>query len=198
MAPDTRARMVATTSRLLEHRGYHGTALSDIIAESGAPRGSLYFHFPGGKDQLVLEATRAGVARATEGLRAALAGGDAVAGVRALIAGTARALRESDYTFGCPVSGVVLDAPAVPGLAELCGAAFDEWRAVFRDGLVAGGVPRARAAVVALWIASSLQGCLVIARASRDHRIVLTIGRELEAMIARELPRRRRPRGTGG
>jgi len=59
MASETRTRMIETTARLLQHRGYHGTALSDILAASAAPRGSLYFHFPGGKDQLVIEATRA-------------------------------------------------------------------------------------------------------------------------------------------
>ena len=61
MAKDTRTRMLETTARLLQHRGYFGTALSDILRESNAPRGSLYFHFPGGKDQLVIEATRLAV-----------------------------------------------------------------------------------------------------------------------------------------
>ena len=55
MAKDTRTRMLETTARLLQHRGFYGTALSDILEQSGAPRGSLYFHFPGGKEQLVLE-----------------------------------------------------------------------------------------------------------------------------------------------
>ena len=59
MAVDTRVRLIETTARLLQHRGYHGTSLSDILEASGAPRGSLYFHFPGGKDQLAIEATRA-------------------------------------------------------------------------------------------------------------------------------------------
>ena len=49
MAKDTRARMLETTARLLQHRGYHGTSLSDILEESAAPRGSLYFHFPAAK-----------------------------------------------------------------------------------------------------------------------------------------------------
>ena len=63
MAKDTSARMIEATARMLQHRGYHGTALSDILEASGAPRGSLYFHFPGGKDQLAIEATRAAVDR---------------------------------------------------------------------------------------------------------------------------------------
>jgi len=73
MAKDTRTRMIETTARLLQHRGYHGTSLNDILEQSGAPRGSLYFHFPGGKDQLAIEATRAGIEEATQALRQALA-----------------------------------------------------------------------------------------------------------------------------
>ncbi|TGW02048.1 TetR/AcrR family transcriptional regulator, partial [Mesorhizobium sp. M2D.F.Ca.ET.145.01.1.1] len=62
MATDTRTRMIEATALLLRRRGYHGTSLNDILTASGAPRGSLYFHFPGGKDQLVIEVTRASVA----------------------------------------------------------------------------------------------------------------------------------------
>lgn len=54
----------------------YGTSLSDILEGSGAPRGSLYFHFPGGKDQLVLEATRAAVAEATHALEQTLTAAD--------------------------------------------------------------------------------------------------------------------------
>jgi len=54
MANDTRTRILDTTALLLRQRGYHGTSLNDILSASGAPRGSLYFHFPGGKDQLVI------------------------------------------------------------------------------------------------------------------------------------------------
>ena len=83
MARDTRTRMLETTARLLQHRGYYGTALSDILEQSGAPRGSLYFHFPGGKDQLVVEATRLAVDETSRYLRETLAAApDPAEGVR--------------------------------------------------------------------------------------------------------------------
>ena len=73
MANDTRTRILETTALLLRQRGYHGTSLNDILSASGAPRGSLYFHFPGGKDQLVIEVTRDSVAGVTQRLGEALA-----------------------------------------------------------------------------------------------------------------------------
>src|SRR5918995_6164693 len=98
MANDTRIRMIEATALLLRQRGYHGTSLSDILSESGAPRGSLYFHFPGGKDQLVIEATRAAVEETTAALRETLAEASSPArGVRAFAEAVAGLGRESGH-----------------------------------------------------------------------------------------------------
>src|SRR5215813_14477963 len=138
MTKDTRTRMIETTARLLQHRGYHGTSLSDILERSGAPRGSLYFHFPGGKDQLAIEATRAAVDEATEALRASLAEAKTPGqGVRAYAEAAARLIRETDYTLGCPVAPVILDAAGgVDELGALCKEAFESWTAMLRAAFV--------------------------------------------------------------
>ena len=192
MAKDTRARMVETTARLLQHRGYHGTALSDILEESAAPRGSLYFHFPGGKDQIVIEATRAAVAKATQALREALAGAKNPAqGVRAYLETAARIMRETDYTFGCPVAPVILDASAgLTELAKLCRRAFEEWVDLLQTSFVQAGVPRRRAFALAQLVISSIEGSMLLARAYRESGPLMTVAAELEMIVATGLPRR--------
>src|SRR5262245_16459184 len=141
MAKETRARMLEVTARLLQHRGYYGASLSDILAESGAPRGSLYFHFPGGKDQLVVEATRAAVERTTQELHEALATAESPAkAVRAYAETAAAIMRETNYTFGCPVAPVILDATAgLAELEELCRRAFEQWTAQLRQAFAGAG-----------------------------------------------------------
>jgi TetR/AcrR family transcriptional repressor of lmrAB and yxaGH operons len=193
MAKDTRARMLETTARLIQLRGYHGTALSDILVASGAPRGSLYFHFPGGKDQLVIEATRAAVAQGTRDLRHCLAQAKSpAAGVRAFFEATAWVMRESDYTYGCPVAPVILDATGGSAeLAEICRTAFEEWVGLLRDAFVAAGMSRRRAQTLALLVEASLEGLLLIARAYRDTAPLITVGAELERVVTAALPRRR-------
>src|SRR5215470_296679 len=52
---DSKDRMIAAARRLFREHGYQGTALSDVVTESAAPRGSVYFHFPGGKEELATE-----------------------------------------------------------------------------------------------------------------------------------------------
>src|SRR6202030_1669429 len=72
-ASDSKGKTLAAAARLFRQQGYHGTALHDILEAGGSPRGSLYFHFPGGKEQigetaltLAGEAVRAAIARAAE------------------------------------------------------------------------------------------------------------------------------------
>ena len=122
MANDTRTRMLDATARLLRQRGYHGTSLNDILAASGAPRGSLYFHFPGGKDQLVIEVTRASVAAVAERLRDTLAHRNpAWRGDQKDLCGDGAKCSTSNFAMGCPVAPVVLDGTnEVPELVELC------------------------------------------------------------------------------
>jgi AcrR family transcriptional regulator len=186
MASDTRARMLETAARLLRLRGYHGTAVSDVLDESGAPRGSLYFHFPGGKDQLVIEATRNAIDQATAALRQALAGEKTPArGVRVFVEQTAQLLEESDYTFGCPVSPVILDAAGgVSELAELCRRAFQEWVGILQAAFEKAGLPRRRARPLALLVESSIEGLLLMGRAYRDSTVLTTVAVELEAIVA--------------
>ncbi|RVC58473.1 MAG: TetR/AcrR family transcriptional regulator [Mesorhizobium sp.] len=183
MANDTRARILETTGLLLRQRGYHGTSLNDILSASAAPRGSLYFHFPGGKDQLVIEVTRASVAEVTERLGAALAAEDNPAvSVRHIYQSVATMLEENQFSLGCPIAPVVLDSPT-PELAELCRAAFEQWIGLLRQAFVRAGVPERRAQALALLVESSLEGLMVIARATRDHGPLTAVADEVTALV---------------
>lgn len=185
MVETTRERMIEATARLLQHRGHHGTSLNDILAEADAPRGSLYFHFPRGKDQLVIEATRLSVARTTDYLRAALANsGNPATAVREFIEETARLAKASDYTFGCPVAPLILDgSDGVKELEAVCRQAFEDWTGLLREAFVAAGMPPARADTLALMVEATHEGLFLIARAYRDTAPLLNVARELEEVI---------------
>ncbi|TIN91933.1 MAG: TetR/AcrR family transcriptional regulator [Mesorhizobium sp.] len=185
MANDTRARILETTGLLLRQRGYHGTSLNDILSASGAPRGSLYFHFPGGKDQLVIEVTRDSVAEVSERLTEALAAErDPAVAVHHIYQSVARMLEDNQFSLGCPIAPVVLDSPTdVPELADLCRSAFEQWIGLLRDAFVRAGVPERRAHALALLVESSLEGLMVIARATRDRAPLKAVADEVAALI---------------
>ncbi|MBZ9744528.1 TetR/AcrR family transcriptional regulator [Mesorhizobium sp. CO1-1-7] len=185
MATDTRTRMIEATALLLRRRGYYGTSLNDILSASGAPRGSLYFHFPGGKDQLVVEVTRASVAEVSERLGEALAAErDPAVAVHHIYQSVGRMLEDNEFSLGCPVAPVVLDSPGdVPDLVELCRSAFEQWIGLLREAFVRAGVPERRAQALALLVESSLEGLMVIARATRDRSSLNAVADEVAVLI---------------
>jgi TetR/AcrR family transcriptional regulator, lmrAB and yxaGH operons repressor len=184
MAKGTRERMIETTAGLVHRRGFHGTSLNEILLESGAPRGSLYYHFPGGKEDLVLQATRQGIANVTRLLREVLTGShDLADGVRSFVEAAAHMLRDSRFVFGCPVAPIVLDSPESSALAEVCQEAFEEWRQVLVEGLGSGGIERGRAESLATVVVCALEGGLLLARARRDIAPLDAIAEELASMV---------------
>src|SRR5271166_6270476 len=107
----SRAAFVHTTGRLLRRQGYAATGLNEIVARSGAPKGSLYFHFPGGKEELAVAAME----RAGEQLRASIAAilgssEDLGEALGRLVEALAAALQASGYEDGCPIATVTLEA----------------------------------------------------------------------------------------
>jgi TetR/AcrR family transcriptional repressor of lmrAB and yxaGH operons len=186
---DTRERMIGTTASLVHRRGFYGTSLNEILAESDAPRGSLYYHFPGGKEQLVLEATRQGVETITQFLWEVFTeASDAAEAVRAFIAAAAHELRDSGYVFGCPVAPIVLDSPESSLLAETCREGIEEWQGVLIEGLVSAGIEGGHARSLATMIVCGLEGGLILARARRDIAPLDAVGEELTTMVRSALP----------
>ncbi len=187
---DTRDRMLDAATTLLHRHGFHGTSLNAILDESGAPRGSLYHHFPGGKEQLVLEATRRGIEQVTATLEQMMASGAGpAAAVGAYVRASADELRDSGYVLGCPVAPLVLDLTGeASALAEICRQALITWQRILGDGLTAADVPAPRAATLATTIAAAVEGALMMARSARDTAPLEAVADELTRLIEGALP----------
>lgn len=185
MAQDTRTRLMDVAADLVQDRGYHGLAIAELLTLSDAPRGSLYFHFPDGKDQLVATVTREGVAAVTESLRETLAAEKSAGrAIRRILETAATALEASDFRFGSPTAPLVLDGlQAGSEIATLTGEAYAGWIALFETALTASGVAARRAASLALLVEASFEGLLIISRAQRDATALRNGARELEEIV---------------
>src|SRR5262252_7198368 len=105
----SRQRLLASADRLLRRNGYAGSPLSAIAAEGRAPMGSVYFHFPGGKEQLAAEAMRYGSQGVLDGLQRALEStADPAKGLAACAKAWADDLERSNWKDGCPVAATAL------------------------------------------------------------------------------------------
>lgn len=161
--------MVESATRLFMAQGYAGTGLKQILDEGDAPRGSLYFHFPGGKEELAAAVVERHAEYFAAQMQAALeASPDAVAAVRAVIAQLAQMV-EGDAGVGCPVSVVALEmADRSPVLQKATHQTFTRWASLLSVALVEEGTPKAEAARRARALLCAVEGALVLARPAGD------------------------------
>src|SRR3954447_21569141 len=124
VAPSAKERMIQSAVLLMGEHGVEATSFSEVIEHSGAPRGSIYHHFPGGKAQLMEEATRWGGELISVGLRHALEHADPATAVEGIAGFWRTALRETNYAAGCPVVAATVEGGRSPGAREAAREAF--------------------------------------------------------------------------
>jgi TetR/AcrR family transcriptional repressor of lmrAB and yxaGH operons len=147
----TREQIIETTSHLIERQGYYATGLNQIVQESGAPKGSLYYYFPEGKEELTAEAIERSARIFTGIIETELARHEDVAeALYQLVTGLARHIEASECQRGAPVAAVALEtAGRSERLTAACQAAYERYETAFAARLVAGGFSAQRAAQLA-------------------------------------------------
>lgn len=182
-----RERMVVSAALLIRERGARATAISDVLEHSGAPRGSAYHYFPGGRTQLLCEA----VDFAGEHVAAVIADADdGLQLIDTLIDKYRRQLLDTDFRAGCPIVAVSVeageqDAERMGPVVERAAAAFDRWTDLVATRLIADGIPRERAGDLALLATTALEGAIVLARVRRDLTPLDAVHRQLrESLLA--------------
>lgn len=180
-AVSSREAFIATTAKLLRRRGYAATGLNEIVARSGAPKGSLYFHFPGGKEELAVAAIEQGGAR----LRVAIAellGSSEVLGeaLGRVVDALAFGLEASGFRDGCPIATVALEQAGDSAvLRDTAAGAFSSWLELLEARLATDGLDERAARRRALLVLSALEGALILARARRDLEPLAAVREEL-------------------
>ena len=165
----TRERMLESATRLFMAQGYAATGLKQIIEEGDAPRGSLYFHFPGGKEELAVAVVERHAEHFTLQLTGALhESKDVASAARRMIAGLAE-LVEAGAGAGCPVGAVAFEmAERSDTLKEATQAAFGAWMGLIAAALVDEGASKKDAQRRARVLLCAIEGALVLSRSAGD------------------------------
>lgn len=165
----TRDRILEVTAELFRRHGYIGTGLKQVVANARAPFGSLYHHFPGGKEQLGEEVIRRSGQMYLELFEAIFdAAPDAVSGIDGFFAGAAEVLRVTDYEDACPIATVALEvASTSEPLRQATADVFDSWVAGAADRFVSSGIERERARDLAVLVICMLEGAFLLCRAAK-------------------------------
>jgi TetR/AcrR family transcriptional regulator, lmrAB and yxaGH operons repressor len=181
----TRARIIAATTELLEAQGYHATGLNQVLHQSAAPKGSLYHHFPGGKEALATEAVEAAGQAITNDLDVIVASGANFGTALSLLTNFFRErLQTSDFQKGCPLATVVLEMAATSDLIQNATRnTYHAWQTRIEHLLIVSGWSPTRAPAMALFALSAVEGALLLCQAERSTQPLEQVVEELRLLV---------------
>jgi TetR/AcrR family transcriptional repressor of lmrAB and yxaGH operons len=183
--PVHRAAMVESAVRLFRRQGYAATGLAEVLADSGAPKGSLYHYFPGGKAAIAAEAVRLAGERVrstlTDLAASSSGAGELLTRYLELLAGW---MRRSGFRDGCPITTTLLEtAPQDEAIRQAGAAAFASWAAVVEAAAWTAGVAPDRAGPLSRFAIAAIEGALIQCRVAGDETPLTEVGVQLKALF---------------
>jgi AcrR family transcriptional regulator len=180
--------MLGSTIALLREYGASATSIDRVLAHSGAPRGSVYHHFPGGRTQLLEEAVVLAGELMGGLIERVVQAEDPLRAVDEFFAGWQRRVAGSDFRSGCPIVAVVVDPhDDAPQLTRSAGSAFADWRSAFTALFRRHGVPEDRARRLSTLIVAAQEGGILLCRAERSIAPLEAVAEELHDLVAHAL-----------
>jgi AcrR family transcriptional regulator len=179
---EVRDRMVEGAVRLLAVNGVEGTTFAGVLAATGAPRGSLYHHFPGGKSELLHAALDLASERGLAAMEASR-GQPAAAVVERFLDLWRSLLDGSKLSAGCAVLAVTVAADDKQ-LLDHTGTIFRDWTQRLTDLFVVGGMKKAAAAQLAITVVAATEGAVAMSRAERSREPFDHVARSLRQLAS--------------
>ena len=178
--------LIETAARLFRRQGYMATGTNEILAESGAPRGSLYYYFPGGKEEIGTAAVEAAGRRVTATLqKLSDEAASPAAFVQTYVDLLIGWLEASDFRDGCPISTTLLETiPASPAIGKVGKQVFADWTQVIATLMEKHGWPAPHKGPAATFILSSIEGALILARTEQSGTPLKDVADQLGLFLA--------------
>jgi TetR/AcrR family transcriptional repressor of lmrAB and yxaGH operons len=179
-----RERLIGSAIELLRRNGVAGTGVAELLEHSGAARRSVYVNFPGGKSELMAEATRTAGRLFNSTLAGAVPDGNGRESLAAFVESWKETLRSSEYTAGCPIVAAALGRTQSPSAADAAGEVFVEWQTMLAARLRAEGVGIDEAESLATTIVAAVEGAVILCLAARSTDPLDRTLRMLDQLIA--------------
>ncbi|MBX3431618.1 MAG: TetR/AcrR family transcriptional regulator [Hyphomonadaceae bacterium] len=181
-----RENMLAAASSLFRARGYEGIGIAQLLEKSGAPRGSLYFHFPGGKEQIGAEVINGFAERTAARFRELDASGvDIDTFIVSVFKTTAKESKACEFEGSCPIAAMAAGFGADDKLlAVAIHDCFAVWEKAIADAAQARGMTEKNAAVFASAFLASMEGAFVLSKAQRSTAPHINASRAMQALAA--------------
>jgi len=182
---ETRKKIIDTVIELLKIKGYNGVGLQEIVTASGTPKGSLYFHFPGGKDEIVETAIKQHGENVDKFFKKVFLGStDIATAFKKVIMFWINELESSDFTKGCPIANTTVDLPSIANTTqEVCASCFYRMKDVMAERLRRDGMHPTEAKKQAAFVLSSLVGAIIMSKACRNTEPLKIIAERLTILF---------------
>lgn len=174
--------MLVSAAQVMRERGAAGVTIDEVLARSGAPRGSVYYHFPEGRNQILTEALQYSGDSITAMIDDA-AGWGARALLREFTEFWERLLAEGDFAAGCPVVAAAIGSDDDPKLSAEAGAILSRWCTALTRAFANDGFDDADASSLAVMSIAALEGAIVLSRSTRSTDPLRQVGEQLEFLI---------------
>lgn len=186
--------MLGSTVTLLRRYGANATSIDRVLAHSGAPRGSVYHYFPGGRTQLIDEAVAMAGDLMTGVIEAAMPAEDPLAAIDGFFALWRERLMHSDFRSGCPIVAVAVDNnDDAPQLTRSAGAVFARWQAALTALLQRHGLPEDRSRRLAALVVAAEEGAVIMCRAEQSIAPMEAASIEIHDLLVHALTHRPEP-----
>lgn len=184
---EARSRILLTMARLIEKQGYHATGLNEIIRESNTPKGSLYYYFPGGKEQIGAEAILEAGKIISGRLRSALEGEEQPAeAIHSFLMRMAENVEASRFGAGSPLTTATVEtAVTCEAINQSCREAFDMILAAFKDKFIESGITEIQAAELAFYVTTVVEGGILMSRTYHDAEPLRLAAKHLKVYLTR-------------
>lgn len=185
MASEARQKILTATSTLLERQGYHATGLNEIVEVSGTPRGSLYYYFPNGKEELAVEAVTLRMAQMADWSRRFLSAfDDPVEAIHAMITHMAQQMAAGGCCAGAPIAAVALEATNTSErIRDACALGYRGLQQVMVESLQAGGFSAENAATLATTINAAIEGAMILSRTRQNATPLFNVAASMKLLM---------------
>lgn len=178
-------KLIHTASRLFQLQGYHATGLNQITRESGAPKGSLYYHFPDGKEQLALESIQLTARFVSEQIANGLnISPDPVTAIQDFITDLAGRFEKEECKGGVPIASIALETSLISEpLREACQTAYGSFQHIFTQKLIRASFEEKRAEELGIIINAMIEGAFLLSFTMGNSEPLRLVAKQIPILL---------------
>ncbi len=182
---DSREKILTAAAMLFQVKGYNATGLNEILKESGSPKGSLYYYFPGGKEELALEAIKLANEAIQKRLKSALDKYlNPIEAIQSVIKNMIEDLKRDGKLKDISLSLIALETYlSIEPLRNACESAFIDIQNIYTKKLIESGLSKETAQELGVFIQVMIEGAITISVTEKNSRAFLTVSKQIGILL---------------